>query len=220
MDIFEEEFVVPGGGTATSSDRTVTVGCTCAESDAAEIGFSLASGEKFKPADLRPSEYHSLNSNDRSYRIVLLSTKYNEARVRVKHFPREHTGAKQEFVRPGVHVLETQTSLMAELQRMVNAELPTRAPGKGIDPSVSCGASRRGILEVCVLIREESFFSMAKFRTVLEFTNPAEPDLFRDGHWVNLSVNVYDDFYLPIAKKVADSYNLKTGKSATIFKIF
>ncbi len=132
----------------------------------------------------------------------------------MKHFPREHTGAKQEFVRPGVHVLETQTSLMAELRRMVQAELPTKAPEKGIhlrEFGSFWGWS--------VVIKEGGFFSGTE-RTVLDFSNAVNEALFRDGHWENLRVGVYDDFFLPIAKKVADSYNLKTGKSATIFKIF
>jgi hypothetical protein len=212
MEKFEEELTVPTGGTATTSDGAVTVGCETAYPHEAQIGFSLASGETFNPEELKPSQSHELNSNEHSYRVVLLSTNYNTVRVRVIHFPRESLKPKR--VEPsGVRILETRISRMAELKRLVQAELPET--GFNVDSKYD-----GTLLTVSAVTRKLGFFRSGETRTVLEIFHPAGQGLFKDGQLDDLHANVYDGSFLTIANKVAESYASKTRRSVTILKRF
>src|SRR5665213_3355401 len=90
----EEELFIPGGGTATTPDGEVTVGCEVAYPYEAKIGFSLVSGEAFNPQTLKPSQSHRVDSNGRSYRILLLATDYEGVRVRVSRAALKETKAE------------------------------------------------------------------------------------------------------------------------------
>jgi hypothetical protein len=55
---------------------------------------------------------------------------------------------------------------------------------------------------------------------LFQIFHPQATTLFRDGQLDNLLAKVYDNSFLPIANKVAESYASKTGKSVTILKQF
>ena len=227
MDTFEEELEIPCGGTATTSDKIVTVGCKGVyAAGCAAIGFSVASGGELCATTLAPSQSLSLNSDERSYRVMLLATQSTSVRVRVNHLPRDKAKAKEKEAEPPIRIRETKTSCFNELQRIVQSEL--RPSGRFQISEISTDF---GTLKVFEKRQEwldwQDFWSGSEWTRAIKKRGPIvlwiqnATSLFENDRWDDLMIYVYKESCLEIAKKVAQSYHLKPGgPNVTILKEF
>lgn len=199
-EAFNEELAVTEHGTATTSDGQLTVGLRSKLIWDAEVTVALASGTS-RDEKLGPGQSIRVDATGYSYLVTLVSLTDGGIRVRVT---RSEIGQPTPVGEPPsqVQIVETETSCLAELERIVDNALAGRRVKTKWD-SKGPRIVERGLWGSDLIKISYGYGA-----------------IFWNGRWSRLGIEVFAESYLAPAKAIADAYSARTGVEVTIYKKF